>query len=150
MLVASRCATTVESFPPAPSYSSSHEVQPELQKMRVLVGAPLRRPPKHPIVADPLMPIFPSIDSDADNLNREHSLGHEEKLLRPEGLSDFCIFCTSDFATVSKEVHVRTRRVRLLGLEVILLSILIQNCSDLSLSLSLSILLCILPKFLYT
>ncbi|KAG8642010.1 uncharacterized protein LOC110627971 isoform X2 [Manihot esculenta] len=111
------CATTVESFPPAPSYSSSHEVQPELQKMRVLVGAPLRRPPKHPIVADPLMPIFPSIDSDADNLNREHSLGHEEKLLRPEGLSDFCIFCTSDFATVSKEVHVRTRRVRLLGLE---------------------------------
>ncbi|KAF2284576.1 hypothetical protein GH714_027262 [Hevea brasiliensis] len=111
------CATTVESFPPAPSYSSNHEVQPELQKMRVLVGAPLRRPPKHPIVADSLTPVFPSIDSDADNLNEGHSLGHQEKLLCPEGLTDFCIYCTSDFATVSKEVHVRTRRVRLLGLE---------------------------------
>ncbi|XP_021676912.2 uncharacterized protein LOC110662290 isoform X2 [Hevea brasiliensis] len=111
------CATTVESFPPAPSYSSNHEVQPELQKMRVLVGAPLRRPPKQPIVADSLTPVFPSIDSDADNLNEGHSLGHQEKLLCPEGLTDFCIYCTSDFATVSKEVHVRTRRVRLLGLE---------------------------------
>ncbi|KDP45262.1 hypothetical protein JCGZ_15127 [Jatropha curcas] len=110
------CSTTVESFPSVPSYSSGHEVKPELQKIRVLVGAPLKRPPKLPIVADSFMPVFPSIGSDAGNLKREHSLGHQEKFL-PEGLSDFCIFCTSDFATVSKEVHLRTRRVRLLGLE---------------------------------
>lgn len=118
MLFASRCSTTVESFPSAPSYYSNNGSQPELQKIRVLVGAPLRRPPKHPIVTDSFMPVFPSIDSDAANLIKENSSRNDEKFLRPDGLSDFCIFCTSDFATVSKEVHVRTRRVRLLGLEV--------------------------------
>ncbi|WCJ37226.1 lipase class 3 family protein [Euphorbia peplus] len=111
------CATRVESFPPAPSYSSSHEVQPELQQIRVLVGAPMKQPPKYPLMAESMMAVFPSIDPNGDNANREHSLGHGEKILYAEGLSDFCIFCTSDFATVSKEVHVRTRRVRLLGLE---------------------------------
>ncbi|XP_050205834.1 uncharacterized protein LOC126655636 [Mercurialis annua] len=111
------CSTRVESFPSVPSHSSPHEVQPELQKIRVLVGAPLRRPPKHPVVADCMIPVYSSIDVDADNLSRDHSLGHEKKSLRPEDLDDFCIFCTSDFATVSKDVHVRTRRVRLLGLE---------------------------------
>ncbi|EEF29329.1 hypothetical protein RCOM_0318150 [Ricinus communis] len=111
------CSTRVESFPSVPSYSSSQEVHPELQKIRVLVGGPLRRPPKHPIVADSLMPVFPSINANTDNLSREHSLGHGEQLLRPEELNDFCIFCTSDFTTVSKDVHVRTRRVKLLGLE---------------------------------
>lgn len=127
ILFAYRCSTTVESFPSAPSYSSNYGVQPELQKIRVLVGAPLRRPPKHPIMADSLMPVFPSIDSDAVNLHRDHSLGHGENFIRPEGLNDFCIFCTSDFATVSKKVHVRTRRVRLLGLEVIMFYIITQN-----------------------
>ncbi|XP_059457285.1 uncharacterized protein LOC132187117 [Corylus avellana] len=112
------CATRVESFPSA-TYSSNHEAEPELQKMRVLVGAPLKRPPKHQIVADTLIPMFPSIDSDAANLNHEKASGlfSDEKFIRPEGLSDFFIFCTSDFTTVSKEVHVRTRRVQLLGLE---------------------------------
>ncbi|KAG7949118.1 hypothetical protein I3843_13G044700 [Carya illinoinensis] len=113
------CSTRVESFPSVPTYSSNHGVEPELQKMRVLVGAPLRRPPKHQIVVDTLVPIFPSVDSDGANLNRENTLGsfHDDKFICPEGLSDFSILCTSDFAAVSKEVHVRTRRVRLLGLE---------------------------------
>ncbi|XVE72682.1 hypothetical protein DITRI_Ditri11bG0058400 [Diplodiscus trichospermus] len=113
------CSTTVESFPSATAYTSGNGEPPELQKIRVLVGAPLRRPPKYPIVADSLMPMFPSIDSDTVDLNREHhmSSSHQEKYIRPEGLSDFFIFCTSDFTTASKEVHVRTRRVRLLGLE---------------------------------
>lgn len=113
-----RCSTTVESFPLAPAYG----VQPELQKMRLLVGAPLRHPPMHQTSADAFMHVFPSIDSEATNLNREVNSGscHEEKSLRPEGLNDFFVFFTSDFTTVSKEVHVRTRRVRLLGLEVLL------------------------------
>lgn len=95
----------------APTYG----VQPELQKMRVLVGAPLRRPPKHQIVPDSIMVV-----SETASLHREDNLGlfQKEKSLRPEGLSDFFVFCTSDFTTVSKEVHIRTRRVRLLGLEV--------------------------------
>lgn len=86
--------------------------------MRVLVGAPLKQPPKQQMVADSFMHVFP-IDSNTANLNREHTSGPspEEKSIRPEGLSEIFIFCTSDFTTVSKEVHVRTRRVRLLGLE---------------------------------
>lgn len=113
-----RCATTVETFPSAPAY----EVQPELQKMRVLVGAPLRRPPKNQINLDSFMHVFPSIGSETNCLNRENNLGlfNGEKSLRPEGLRDFFVFCTSDFTTVCKEVHVRTRRVRLLGLEVLI------------------------------
>ncbi|KAK9281765.1 hypothetical protein L1049_004670 [Liquidambar formosana] len=113
------CSTTVESFPSAPIYSSIHGLQPDLQKIRVLVGSPLRRPPKHQIVAESLMTMFPSLDSDSVNLNKEHNGGsfHDGKFICPEGLSDFVIFCTSDFTTVSKEVHVRTRRVRLVGLE---------------------------------
>ncbi|XP_007049623.2 PREDICTED: uncharacterized protein LOC18612656 [Theobroma cacao] len=113
------CSTTVESFPSAPAYSSGNGEPPEVQKIRVLVGAPLRRPPRHQIVADCLVPMFPSIDSDTVNLNREHNIAssHQEKYIRPEGLSEFFIFCTSDFTTAAKEVHVRTRRVRLLGLE---------------------------------
>lgn len=110
------CSTTVESFPSAPAYGA----QPELQKMRVLVGAPLRRPPMQQTSADAFMHVFPSIDSESTNVNREVNSGscHVEKSLRPEGLGDFFVFFTSDFTTVSKEVHVRTRRVRLLGLEV--------------------------------
>ncbi|GAV70759.1 Lipase_3 domain-containing protein [Cephalotus follicularis] len=113
------CSTTVESFPSAPTYTSNNEVQPELQKIRVVVGAPLKRPPKHQIGADSLTPIFPSNNGDNINPNTESSLrsSYEERSVRPEGLNGFVIFCTSDFATVSKEVHVRTRRVRLLGLE---------------------------------
>ncbi|XP_022758771.1 uncharacterized protein LOC111305465 isoform X3 [Durio zibethinus] len=113
------CSTTVESFPSAPAYSSGNGEPPELQKIRVLVGAPLRRPPKHQIVADSLMAVYPTIDSDTVNLNRDHNMAssHQEKYIRPDGLSDFFIVCTSDFTTASKEVHVRTRRVRLLGLE---------------------------------
>ncbi|XP_023874497.1 uncharacterized protein LOC111987036 [Quercus suber] len=113
------CSTRVESFPSVPNYSSYCEMEQELQQMRVLVGAPLRQPPKHQIVADPLMPLFSSIDSNAAHLNHENTSGsfRDEKIIRPEGLNDFFVFCTSDFATVSKEVHVRTRRVRLLGLE---------------------------------
>ncbi|TYI73068.1 hypothetical protein E1A91_D07G104600v1 [Gossypium mustelinum] len=113
------CSTTVESFPSAPDYSAGNGEPPELQKIRVLVGAPLRRPPKHQTLADSLMTMFPSINSETVNLNKEHDMAssHQEKYVRPEGLSDFFIFCTSDFSTASKEVHVRTRRVRLLGLE---------------------------------
>ncbi|KAG4137818.1 hypothetical protein ERO13_D07G095400v2 [Gossypium hirsutum] len=113
------CSTTVESFPSAPDYSAGSGEPPELQKIRVLVGAPLRRPPKHQTLADSLMTMFPSINSETVNLNKEHDMAssHQEKYVRPEGLSDFFIFCTSDFSTASKEVHVRTCRVQLLGLE---------------------------------
>ncbi|KAF8402168.1 hypothetical protein HHK36_013120 [Tetracentron sinense] len=113
------CSTTVESLPSTPTYSSNHGLLPDLQKMRVLVGAPLRRPPNNQIVTDSLIPAFPSLDTDSINPSRIYNIGSfcEGKCIHPEGLSSFVIFCTSDFTSVSKEVHVRTRRVRLVGLE---------------------------------
>lgn len=112
------CSTTVESFPSAPSYSSGHD-EHELQKMRVLVGAPLKRPPQHQIVVDPLMPPFSSIHSESVKMNvvQNSDPSNEGNITCPADPIDLCIFCTSDFATVSREVHLRTRRVRLLGLE---------------------------------
>lgn len=108
----------MESFPPVPTISSGHGA-PELQKMRVVVGTPLKRPPNHQTVADSATPLFPVTNSSVDDSSAEHRLPFNiEKYIRPEGLCDFFIFCTSDFATIMKEVHVRTRRVRLLGLEV--------------------------------
>lgn len=75
------------------------------------------------MVSNPFMQSLPSADSGIVNLKMDHSLGSslEEKYCCPEGLNNFFIICTSDFTTVSKEVHIRTRRVRLLGLEVMII-----------------------------
>ncbi|VVA96811.1 unnamed protein product [Arabis nemorensis] len=113
------CSTTVESFPSTPAYSSDNVEQTELQKIRVTIGSPLKRPPSNQIVEDPLVPMFSSVDSNTGLLKEGINLGffQDDKFVRPEGLEDLYIFCTSDFTTVAKEVEVRTRRVRLLGLE---------------------------------
>lgn len=113
------CSTTVEAFPSSPTYSSDDGAQPDLQKIRVFIGPPLRRPPKHQMVADPLLPLFSSIHSNSVDNKADQNIRSflDGKFISPEGLSDFVIFCTSDFATVFKEVHIRTRRVRLVGLE---------------------------------
>ncbi|KAL3616307.1 hypothetical protein CASFOL_039697 [Castilleja foliolosa] len=112
-------STTVESFPSPPAHSQQHEFQPEMQKIRILVGAPLKRPPKHQISEDRLMPAFLSIDPSSIDLKlkQNKSPEMEEKFIHPNGLGDFVVFCTTDFSTVAKEVHVRTRRVQLIGLE---------------------------------
>ncbi|KAJ4969426.1 hypothetical protein NE237_016127 [Protea cynaroides] len=110
------CSTTVESLPSMPPYSSNCGLETDLQKIRVVVGPPLKRPPKNQIIVDPLIPGF---HMESINPGRKYNIGshHEGGSIRPEGLNGFVIFCTSDFTTVSKEVHVRTRRVRLVGLE---------------------------------
>lgn len=112
------CSTTVESFPSPPAYSSQYELQPEMQKVRITVGAPLKRPPKHQIYDDTLMPAFLSIDPNSVDLKLKPNKSPEmETFIHPDGLSNFVVYCTTDFSTVAKEVHVRTRRVRLIGLE---------------------------------
>ncbi|KAH9603655.1 hypothetical protein KSS87_009231 [Heliosperma pusillum] len=112
------CSTAVESPPSAPTYSES-EQHPELHKMRVLIGSPLKNPPKHPMVTDVLLPVFPSIDAESINLKAHQILGSlsNNNFLQPPGLSNFTVYCTTDFTTVSKQVDVRTRRVRFVGLE---------------------------------
>ncbi|XP_058093502.1 uncharacterized protein LOC131239688 isoform X2 [Magnolia sinica] len=114
-----KCSTIVESLPPKPTYSSNHGTEPDLQKMRILIGAPLRRPPNHQIVADTFMTGFPSPDSEIVNPSRKYTVGSlcEGEVIGANGLGDFCIYCTSDFITSSKNVCVRTRRVRFVGLE---------------------------------
>lgn len=112
------CSTIVETLPSTPAYSFNNGIGPDLQKMRILIGAPLKRPPKHQIVADSLMPGFPSSDSDSINPQKYNieSFGEGENI-HANGLNDVFICCTSDFITTSKAVYIRTRRVRLLGLE---------------------------------
>lgn len=107
----------MESFPPPPAYSLNHGLQPEIQKMRILIGPPLKRPPKHQTVDEMLMPAFPTIDL------KKQTISEVDDAIHPDGLSDFVICCMSDFSTVYKEVHLRTRRVRLIGLEVLPLNL---------------------------
>ncbi|KAI7748097.1 hypothetical protein M8C21_026107 [Ambrosia artemisiifolia] len=113
------CSTTVETFPSGPTDHSDEGVKSDIQKIRVLVGRPLRRPPKHQITTDSLISAFPSMDiSSVDqSISQNLQAFNLGKFMCPEGLSDFMIFCTTDFSTISKEVQVRTRRVRLVGLE---------------------------------
>ncbi|PIA35853.1 hypothetical protein AQUCO_03400030v1 [Aquilegia coerulea] len=112
------CSTTVESLPSMPDYSSDHDVQPDMQKMRIIIGAPVRNQEKHQIVAESFIPGFPAIETENIISSRKYGMGlSHERVCCPEGLNNFVIFCTSDFTTVSKEVFVRTRRVQLVGLE---------------------------------
>ncbi|KAK9055620.1 hypothetical protein SSX86_026705 [Deinandra increscens subsp. villosa] len=111
------CSTTVETFPP--ENHSDRGVQSDIQKIRVLVGRPLRRPPMHQITTDSLISAFPPMDINSVDQSMSQNLQafNLRKFMCPEGLNDFVVFCTTDFSTISKEVHVRTRRVRLVGLE---------------------------------
>lgn len=105
-------STVIETLPSATSYSPNGELQPTLQKMRILVGQPLKQPPNY-ISGDFMIPVMAGADSTPD-------FGFESFFEDKDcckGLSGFLIYGTSDFVTVRKEVHVRTRRVRLLGLE---------------------------------
>lgn len=85
--------------------------------MRILIGPPLKRPPKHQTVDEMLMPAFPTIDL------KKQTISEVDDAIHLDGLSDFVICCMSDFSTVYKEVHLRTRRVRLIGLEVLPLNL---------------------------
>lgn len=79
----------------------------------------MKRPPKHQMLTESLLSGFPSIDSSIDLSSEQNICAfHSGKFIRPGGLSDFVVFCTTDFSTIFKEVHVRTRRVQLVGLEV--------------------------------
>ncbi|KAM0935811.1 putative fungal lipase-like domain, P-loop containing nucleoside triphosphate hydrolase [Dioscorea sansibarensis] len=112
------CSTAVESLPSMPPYSSQHHMQPDSQKMRILIGAPLKKPPKHSGFDDSLPSVLSSPVTDLVNFNAEQKTSlSEERSANCKGFDVFVVYCTSDFVTVSKEVYVRTRRVRLLGFE---------------------------------
>ena len=120
-----RCSTVLESLAKLPSDYLAQDTQQDLQKIRILVGPPLRRPLKHPLIDES----FPNLPSPAAT---EVSIGITEDpntvsaTTRPfihgrvasHPLGDLVVYCTTDFATLCKQVHVRTRRVRLLGLKV--------------------------------
>lgn len=65
------------------------------------------------------MPVFPSVDPTCADLMLKKNMNADGKFVLPDELRDFVVLCTTDFSTVAKEVHVRTRRVRLIGLEVV-------------------------------
>ncbi|XP_044954121.1 uncharacterized protein LOC123404263 isoform X2 [Hordeum vulgare subsp. vulgare] len=103
-------STAVETLPSATSYSSDQEVQPTLQKMRILVGRPLKQPPNY-TSEDFMVPVV------TDAMNPDYGVEPFEDKSCCKGLNEVIIYGTSDFVTICKEVYVRTRRVRLLGLE---------------------------------
>ncbi|XP_062223308.1 uncharacterized protein LOC133922131 [Phragmites australis] len=105
-------STVIETVPSGTLYSSNQEVQPTLQKMRILVGHPLKQPPNY-ISEDFMVPVITGVDSSPDF--GFESLFEDKGCCK--GLNGFLIYGTSDFVTICKEVYVRTRRVRLLGLE---------------------------------
>jgi hypothetical protein len=81
--------------------------------MRIRVGPPLKQPPNC-ISEDFLVPLITGADSTLDF--GFDSLFEDRDCCK--GLNGFVIYGTNDFVTVRKKVYVRTRRVRLLGLEV--------------------------------
>ncbi|XP_047310233.1 uncharacterized protein LOC124913845 isoform X2 [Impatiens glandulifera] len=116
------CSTTLESLPSSPTHALDGGLQPDIQKMRVLIGPPLRQQPKDQMREESFFPLFPSIHPDSIGVKIDQNelnpfQFQEAKFICPKGLDDFVVFCTSDFSTVSKEVCVRTRRVHLIGLE---------------------------------
>ena len=108
-----RYSTVVETLPSATSYSPNEEMEPTLQKMRIHVGHPLKQPPNY-TSEDFMVPVITGADSNPEF--GFESLFEDKDCCK--GLSGFLIYGTNDFVTVCKEVYVRTRRVRLLGLEV--------------------------------
>ncbi|CAM0945676.1 unnamed protein product [Alopecurus aequalis] len=102
-------STVIETLPSVTSYSLD---QPTLQKMRILVGHPLKQPPNYSS-EDFMVPVVTGV-----NLNLDYGFDSffDDKGCC-KGLNEFLIYGTSDFVTVCKAVYVRTRRVRLLGLE---------------------------------
>ncbi|KAK8956078.1 hypothetical protein KSP40_PGU000592 [Platanthera guangdongensis] len=105
------CSTVVESLPSMPSYSLNLTEPPDLQKMRLLVGAPLKKPSKYPV--EEILPVFSYPDAAYIKSKPEDM----SEYLSTEALNGFVVHCTSDFISASKKVHVRVRRVRLLGFE---------------------------------
>ncbi|KAG0485855.1 hypothetical protein HPP92_009934 [Vanilla planifolia] len=100
------CSTIVESI------TSVLSDEQDLQKMRVTVGSPLKKPPKFP-VDESLPPLFSCPVMDCINTSTDDNF----ETSNTEGLGCFVVYCTSDFFSISKQVHVRVRRVRLLGFE---------------------------------
>ncbi|VAI57570.1 unnamed protein product [Triticum turgidum subsp. durum] len=103
-------STAVETLPSTTSFSSDQEVQPTLQKMRILVGRPLKQPPNY-TSEDFMVPVVTGA------MNPDYGVEPFEDKGCCKGLNEVIIYGTSDFVTICKDVYVRTRRVRLLGLE---------------------------------
>ncbi|KAJ8479200.1 hypothetical protein OPV22_022927 [Ensete ventricosum] len=111
------CSTVVESLTPVPAYSTNDGMQPQTQKMRIFIGPPLKQPPKYPVIDDSLRPSFSIAERASLGPDCNIESFSEDGKLCSGSFDTFIVYCTSDFLTVCKEVHVRTRRVRLLGFE---------------------------------
>ncbi|VAI57565.1 unnamed protein product [Triticum turgidum subsp. durum] len=78
--------------------------------MRILVGRPLKQPPNY-TSEDFMVPVVTGA------MNPDYGVEPFEDKGCCKGLNEVIIYGTSDFVTICKDVYVRTRRVRLLGLE---------------------------------
>lgn len=116
------CSATVETLPLPLSGNYAHK---KLQRMRIQIGAPLKQAPmkKHyatyidssATVSDDL----PDQGINATKLMASHQdeISNEAADCQHECTNEVIIHCTSDFVAASRKVYMRTRRIRLLGLE---------------------------------
>ncbi|CAL9100147.1 unnamed protein product [Musa textilis] len=111
------CSTVVESLTPMPAYTTNDGMQPQTQKMRIFIGPPLKQPPKYPVIDNSLHPSFSIAERASLGPDCNIESFSEDGKLCSGNFDTFIVYCTSDFLTICKEVHVRTRRVRLLGFE---------------------------------
>lgn len=119
------CSTIVESLPSPPLPSSNYEPERKLQKMQILIGAPLKQASTEQInsslIASGSVIREGFAGSDADSphspLNLQNGPFGKTEKCPIESLREVMVHCTSDFMTASKEVSIRLRRVQLLGLK---------------------------------
>lgn len=114
------CSATVETLP---SPLSSNHAQIKLQKMRIQIGAPLKQAPmkKHYATSvDSSTAVSKDLPNHGINTTKPMASLQDEisnKASDCQGAKEVVIHCTSDFMAASKKVHLRTRCIRLVGLE---------------------------------
>jgi len=116
------CSATVETLP---SPLSSNHAHMKLQKMRIQIGAPLKQAPMKRHYATSLdssatmsedLPNH-GINATKPMASLQDEISDEAADCQRECTNQVMIHCTSDFMAASKKVYMRTRCIRLVGLE---------------------------------
>ena len=117
-----RCKAIVESSPEASELPEElQKTERKLQKMRIRIGKPIKEPSTIPEAANAEDKIIDrEYEQSIPFIDHSISTTFETRNSEEENITEVIIHCSSDFVTVSKKVVMRPRRVRLLGLEVII------------------------------
>lgn len=116
------CSATVETLPLPLSGNYAHN---KLQRMRIQIGAPLKQAPMKKHFATSLdssatvsedLPDH-GINATKPMASHQDEISDEAADCQHECTNEVIIHCTSDFMAASRKVYMRTRHIRLVGLE---------------------------------